>query len=107
MEEENIVTFAHFDFGITFYPEAPTEVKQITRERKNISTYSETPKCIPNNLQHNCSFDDEHNSNIFLNPYMLWDTEPTALMTLNYTTDRDSMSNQYLQTTTPQPRTDL
>ena len=29
IDEENIVTFEGFDCGITFYPETPTEIRQI------------------------------------------------------------------------------
>ena len=47
------------------------------------------------------------NSNIFLNPYNLWDVDPAALKSLNYTDDRDSMYNHYPRTTTHLPRTDL
>ena len=48
-------------------------------------------------------FDEQH---IFLNPYILWDMVPAALLSLNHTNDRYSMSNQYPQPTTHQPRTD-
>ena len=37
IDEENIVTIVDFDFGFTFYPQTPTKIKQINRERKNIS----------------------------------------------------------------------
>ena len=30
------------------------------------------PKCIPSNDEHNCFLDEQYNSKIFLNPYMLW-----------------------------------
>ena len=43
---------------------------------------------------------------IFLNLYNLWDLAPTALLSLNHTNDRYSISNQYPQTTTRQPKTD-
>ena len=43
---------------------------------------------------------------MFLNPYNLWDMVLSALMSLNHTNDRYSMSNQYPQATTHQPRTD-
>ena len=72
-----------------------------------LSTRScEKPKCIPNNDQHNCFINEQHKSNIFLNPYNLWDIVPAALMSLNHTNDRYSMSIQYPQPTTRQPRTD-
>ena len=52
-------------------------------------------------------FNEEHTSNIFVNSYSLWDMEPAALKSFNHTIDCDSMSNQYPQTTTDKPRTDL
>ena len=61
------------------------------------------PQCIPSNDQHNCFIDKQH---IFPNPYNLWDMVPAALMSLNHTNDRCSMSNQYPQPTTHQSRTD-
>ena len=43
---------------------------------------------------------------IFLNTYNLWDMVPAALMLPKQTKDRYSMSNQYPQPSTHQPRTD-
>ena len=106
IDEENIVTYVDFDCGITFYPETPTKIRLINRERNYISKSCERPKCIPNNDQHNCSIDEQHSSNIFLHPCNLWDVVPAALMSLNHINDRYAMSNQYLQPTTHQPRTD-
>ena len=106
IEEEDIVTYEDFDCGITFYPESPTKIRRINRELNYISTSCEKPKCIPSNDRHNCLFDEQHNSNIFLNPYNLWDLVPADLITLNHTNDRYSMFNQYPQPTTHQPRTD-
>ena len=106
IDEENIVTYEDFDCGITFYPETPTKIKQINRERNYISRSCEKPKCNPSNDQHNSFIDEQHKSNVFLNPYNLWDMVPAALMSLNHTNDRYSMSNQYPQPTTQQPRTD-
>ena len=105
-DEENIVTYEDFDCGITFYSEAPTKIRQINRERKYISRSCKKPKCNPSNDQHNCFIDEQHKSNIFLNPYNLWDMVPAALMSLNDSNDRYSMSNQYPQPTTHQHRTD-
>ena len=51
-------------------------------------------------------FEEQHNCNIFLITYILWDMAPAALMSLNQTNDRCSMSNQYPQPTTQPPRTD-
>ena len=68
IDEVDIVNYEYFDCGITFYPETPTKVRQINRERKYNSRSFEKPKCIPSNDQHNCFMDEHYNSNIFLNP---------------------------------------
>ena len=98
IDEEIIVTDEGFDCGITFYPE--------TRGRIYIYRSSEKPQCIPSNDQHNCLIDEQHNSKIFLNPYSLWNLVPAALMSLNHTNGRYSITNQYPQSTHHQPRTD-
>ena len=67
---------------------------------------SEKPQCIPSNDQHVCHVDEQHSSNTFLTPYILWDMSPAALTSLNHNKDRYSISNQYPQPTTHQPRTD-
>ena len=105
IEEEDIVTYEDFDCGITFYPATPTKIRQNNRERNYISSSRENSNCIPSNDRHNCFIDEQHNSNIFLNPYNLWDMVTADLMSLSHTNDRYSMSNQYTQPTTPQPRT--
>ena len=106
IDEENIVTYINFDCGVFFLPETPTKIRQINRERKYISRSCEKPHCIPSNDQHTCFVDEQHSSNIFLNPYNLWGMVPAALMSLNHTNDRYSMSKQYPQPTTHQPRQD-
>ena len=106
IDEENIVTYVDFDCGITFLPETPTKIRQINREGNYISRSCEKPQCIPSNDQHVCPVDEQHSSNIFLTPYILWDMSPAALTSLNHNNDRYSLSNQYLQPTTHQPRTD-
>ena len=106
IDEENIVTYVDFDCGITFLPETPTKIRQINRERNYISRSCEKPQCIPSNDQHVCLVDEQHSSNIFLTPYILWDMSPAALTSLNHNNDRYSISNQYPQPTTHQPRTD-
>ena len=63
-------------------------------------------QCIPSNDQHTCVVDEQHSSNIFLNPYNLWDMVPAALMSLSDTNDTYSMFNQYPQPKTQQPRAD-
>ena len=106
IEEEDIVTYKDFDCGITFYPETPTKIRQINRIRNYNSRYCEKSKCIPSNERHNCFLDEQHKSKIFLDPYNLWDMVPAAPLPLNLNKDRYSMSNQYPQATTHQPRTD-
>ena len=107
IQGENIVTHFDFDCGFTFHREAPIKVGQIMRERKDISRSCEKPKCIPGSDQRNFSIDEQHTSNIFLNPYNLWNHDPLAFLSLKHTTDREPLSNQYPRTTTHQPKTDL
>ena len=104
--DENMVTNVDFDCGITFFPETPTKIRHIKRERNYISRSCEKPQCIPSNDQHTCFVDEQHSSNIFLNPYNFWDMVPAALMSLSHTNDTYSMLNQYHQPTNRQPRTD-
>ena len=78
IDEENMMTFVDFDCGITFFPETPTKIRHINRERNYISRPCEKPQCIPSNDQHTCVVDEQHSSNIFLNPYKLWDMVPAA-----------------------------
>ena len=106
IDEENMVTYVDFDCAITFLPETPTKIRQINRERNYLSRSCEKPRSIPSNDQHTCSVDEQHISNVFLNPYNLWDIVPAALMSLIHTNDTYSMFNQYPQPTTQQPRTD-
>ena len=106
IDKDNIRTYVDFDCGITSYPETPTKIRQINRERNYIFRSYENPKCVPDNNQHNCFIDEQHSSDIFLNPYVLWDMVLAALMSLDHTKDRYSISNQYRQPTTHQPRTD-
>ena len=104
IDEENIVTYVDFGCGITFLPETPTKIRQINRERNYISRSCEKPQCIASNNQHVCPVDEQHSSNIFLNPYNLWGMVPAALMSLNHTNDTYSTFNQYPQPTIQQPR---
>ena len=106
IDEEDIVTYEDFDCGITFYHETPTKIREINRERNYISISFEKSNCNPSNDRHNCFIEEQHNSNIFLSPYNLWDMVAAALMSLNHTNDRYSMSIQYRQPTTHQARTD-
>ena len=106
IDEENIITYEGFECSTTFYHETPAKIRQINRERNYLSRSCAKPMCIPSNDQHNCFLGEQHNSNIFLNPYNLWDMVAAALVSLNQTNDRYSMSNQYPQPTTHQPRTD-
>ena len=68
IDEENMVTYLDFDCGITFFPETPTKIRQINRERNYISISCEKPQCITSNDQHTCFVDEQHSSKIFLNP---------------------------------------
>ena len=106
IDEENLVTYVDFDCGITFLPETPAKIRQINRERNYISRSCEKPQCNPSNDQHVCPVDEQHSSNIFLTPYILWDMSPAALTSLNHNNDRYSIFNQNPQPTTHQPRTD-
>ena len=72
-DEVNMVTCVDFDCGFTSYPETPTKIRQINRERNYTSRSYGKPQCIPSNDQHTCFVDEQHSSNIFLNPYKLWD----------------------------------
>ena len=81
------MTYVDSDCGITFYSETPTKIKQIKREQNYISRSCEKPKSISGNNQLNCSIDEQHSSNIFLNPYNFWDMVPAARMSLNHTND--------------------
>ena len=105
IDKENKVFYADFDCGITFLREKLTKIRQIKRQRKYNSRSCEKPQCIPSNDQHTCSVDEQHSSNMFLNPYNLWDLVPAALMPLKHTNVTYSMFNQYTQPTTQQPRT--
>ena len=105
-DEEDIVTFEDFECGIPFYPETPTKIREINIERNYISRSCEKSKCIPSNDRHNCLTGEQHNSNVLLSPYTLWDMVPAALMSLNHINDRYSMPSQCPQPTTHQLRTD-
>ena len=75
----------------------------LMREWKNYSRSSKRRKYIPSNDQHQSPIDEQHTSGTFQNPYSLWDVYPASLMSLKHTTtDRDSMSNKWPQTTTHQ-----
>ena len=105
IDDENMVTYVDFDCGFTFLRETPTKIRQINRERNYFSRSCEKPQCIPSNDQHTCSVDEQHSSNVFLNPYNLRDMVPAGLMSLSHTNGTYSMFNQYPQPTNQQPRT--
>ena len=107
IDKENIVTYVDSDCGITFLPKTPTKIRQINRERNYKTRSFEKPQCIPSNDQHVCPVDEQHSSNIYLTPYILWDMSPAALMSLSHANDTYSMLNQKPQLTTNQPRTEL
>ena len=106
IDEKNLVTHVNFDYCITFLNDTRKKIRQIIRERNYTYRSCEKPQYIPSNDQHTCSVDEQHSSNIFLNPYIFWDMVPIALMSLNHTNDTNSMFNQYPHPTTQQPRTD-
>ena len=65
IDEQNIVTYVAFDCGVTFFPETPTKIRQINRERNYNSRSSQKPRFLPSNDQHTCSVDAQFCSNIF------------------------------------------
>ena len=93
IDEENMVTYVDFECGIRFVPETPTKIRQINREGNYISRSCDKPQCIPSNDQHTCFVDEQHSSNICLNPFNLWEVVPAALVSLNHTNDTYSMFN--------------
>ena len=97
IDKEDIVTYVDFDCGITFLPETPTKIRQINRERNYISRSCEKPQWFPSNDQHICSVDEQHSSNISLNPCNLWNMAPAAFISLNHTNDTYSMSSSLNQ----------
>ena len=78
-----------------------------TENGKTFSDPVENPSAFQVTIINFVSNFKQHTFNIFLNPYIVWHIDPTANMSLNHTTDGDSMSIQYAQTTTHQPWTDL
>ena len=110
-DEENIVTYVDYVCGFNIYSEAPTEVDHINPERKIISRSCGKPNCFPtNDPKHQLFYRRRayhYNLSEPIHPYTIWHKEEAALMTLNNTTDRDSTSNQYPQTTTHQSWRDL
>ena len=61
------------------------------------------PNAFPATINEPVFVDEQHSSNILLNPYNLWDMVPAALMSFSHTNDTYSMFNQYPQAKT-QPR---
>ena len=61
-DADNTVTCADFVSGTNFFPE------HVKRERKMISRYIETPKCIPSNSQEIFSIDKKPNLWHFCGP---------------------------------------
>ena len=47
IDVENMVTYVDFDCGITFFPEAPTEIRQINRERNYFPDSVKNPISFP------------------------------------------------------------
>ena len=67
IDKDDMVTYVDFDCGFTFFPETPTKIRQINRERNYISGSCDKPQCIPSNNQHTCSVDEQHISHTLLN----------------------------------------
>ena len=67
IDKEDMVTYVDFDCGFAFFPETPTKIRQINRERNYISGSCDKPQCIPSNNQHTCSVDEQHISHTLLN----------------------------------------
>ena len=106
IDEDNTVIYVDFHCGLNSYPETPSKITPINGERSYISRSCEKTKCIPSNDQHNCFSYRQYKTDNFLNTKNLWDMVPAALMSPKHTNDRYSMSNQYPQPSTNQPRTD-
>ena len=107
IDEENIVNYVDFDCGNTFLPETPTKVREINQPRTELPF--QIPWKVPVHSQQRsiiCSVEEQHSSNIFLNPYILWNMAPAAFISLNRTNGTYSMSNQYPEPTFHQSRTD-
>ena len=68
IDEENMVTYVDFVCGITFFPETPTKIRNINRERNYFSRSCKKPQNNPSNDQYTCSVDDQHSSKNSLNP---------------------------------------
>ena len=84
-------------------------LQKADRSTENGITFPDPVKsasAFPRNDQQICSVDEQHSSNIFLNPYSLWNMAPAAFKSLNHTSDTFSMFNQYPQPTTHQSRTE-
>ena len=47
IDEENIVSYVNFDYGITFLSETPTKIRQINRERITFPDPVKNPSAIP------------------------------------------------------------
>ena len=85
IDQKKTLTYVDFDCSFTLCIEAPLKVVHINQTYKGYSRYSENPKCIRSSVQHYCSPDKEHTSNVFLDPKNLCDMGSTALLTLNNT----------------------
>ena len=108
IDEGNIVTYVDFDCDITFFPETRTKSDRSTEKGTTFPDPMKNPSAFPAPINRSviCSVDEQHSSNIFVNPYNLWNMFPGAFMWLSHTNDTYSKSNHYPQPTTHQSRTD-
>ena len=103
--DESGVTYADFDCAGTSYPEASTKSNVSTGNGKRFPDQVKTPCASQVTIDKTFS-DKKHTSNVFLNPYKLWDMESAARLSLNLTLDRNLMIFHYPQASSQQPKTE-
>ena len=84
-------------------------LQKLDRSTENGITFPDpvkNPSAFPTTINNSVLMMISIALNIFLTPYILWDISPAALTSLKHNNDRYSISNQYPQPTTQQPRTD-
>ena len=105
IDKENVVICLYLDCCNDFTLKLLKKPKKNNREEKNNSRFGEKPQFTPNNEHHilrNIPLLSSWTRTI----YNFLDLDPAIIMTPIHTTDRDSISNQYQETTTHQFRTD-
>ena len=108
IDEENMVTYVDFDCGITIFPETPTKIRLINRERnfnsrscKNSTAFPATIN-IPVVLMGSIALISFWTRTFYWTWFQQLLCHSTTLMIHTLS----SISNQYPQPTTQQPRTD-